>query len=118
MTNTNTQVNSTTNNATSGEVSFLRMLKVLSRLAHLGMKVSLKLEDGDEVINGTFYETGLDFCIYLPTDAPVTEDYVWAIDLEEVSAEEEDTVEYIFTNLILNVFSSVDEEFELENEEE
>lgn len=113
MTNTNTQVNPTTN-----ETSFLRMLKVLSKLGSLGMKVSLRSEDGDEVIDGTFYETGLDFCIYLPENAPATEDYVWAIDLEEVPAEEEDTVEYIFTNLILNVFSSVDEDFELENEEE
>lgn len=115
-TNTTTKVIPMQNNTDAPTSSFLRMLRVLGKLADLGLEAYLKEDDGCNYVYGTFYDTGLAFCVYLPVDALATEEYKWAMDLDDVA--DKDTVEYIFTNLILNVLVAVEEDIEIENEQE
>ena len=106
MTDTNTTI--VTAEDIRKNISFLRLFKVLARLATLGMNVSLDSEDDGYFIDGAMYDTGLEFVVLLGKDDDFDEPICYATNAE--AEDIDDTVLYIFENLIANIIEDADEE--------
>ena len=106
MTNTDTTIATTADIKES--VSFLRLFKVLARLATLGMDVSLGSDDDGYFVDGSMYDTGLEFVVLLGKDDDFDEPICYRTNAEAEGID--DTVLYIFENLIANVIEDADEE--------
>lgn len=112
MTNTNTTAKENTAIGTAEDIreniSFLRMFKVLARLATLGMDVSLDATDDAYFIDGSMYDSGLEFVILLGKDDDFDEPICYATNAE--AEDIDDTILDIFENLIANIIEDADEE--------
>lgn len=106
MTNTNTTI--TTAADIRESVSFLRLFKVLARLATLGMDVSLDSDDDGYFIDGSMYDSGLEFVVLLGKDDDFDEPMCYGTNAEAENID--DTVLNIFENLIDNVIADADDE--------